>query len=107
MMTGMVEREQKFGPSLLFPPGGGRCLSPVGGSLWSPHLCKLSAWNTQSCKLGHRDTNRLARGLLVGLADSNTSDISDKFEQFTISMFFVKEGNEIWESHQMLKSLQG
>ena len=24
MRTGMVEREQKFGPSLLFPPGGGR-----------------------------------------------------------------------------------
>lgn len=86
MMTGMVEREAKVWSKSFVSPRGeeGGCLSPVGGSLWSPHLCKLSAWNTQSCKLGHRDNNRLARGLLVGLADSNTSDISDKFEQFIV-----------------------
>ena len=83
MRTGMVEREQKFGPSLLFPQGEGGVCHLLGG-----HYGALTCANCQHGTLNLanwvRDTNRLARGLLVGLADSNTSDISDKFEQFII-----------------------
>ena len=103
MMTGMVEREaQVWSKSFVSPR---RVVCPLLGGHYGAPTCANCQHGTLNLANWVRDTNRLARGLLVGPVDSHppkrTSDISEIILNNSSSTFLVKEENENGESQQV------